>query len=566
MIRFRRRDDDIDDEFWVQEPRRRNIFMIFADLILFLPRLILHSIIVVLIFLVRRFRILRWLADVVLWLPRRLSGGVTKFIGQWFATRRWRSVILGSPALILGVAFVLTVWGGQNVPDDEIVSKYRYAAILAYRSDQKRAADLWLRKVSHHEKLKSETQFNLAITAGQQGDTVRANQIMVSLAPDDSTGYEPAHLWRGKQMMSVYHPSNQPLADLIRHHLSIGLEAEPNDIVAREQIGKLEMSQGNIPAAIEHYRQLVLANAKFSHMLAKLQILNGDQDSARMAGEIGIKQYETELEGAPGNADARIQLAHLHGFFERYDEATTILRKGVKRVPAPSVQDMERLRTELGNLYLLWSDHLRKKRPEAIAERLNHLQNALTYLPDNTSVFELMASLTRGNSPDAKAAQVAMDQLIDVGKETPMVHLTLAIAAVERNEFEVERHHLEKALAGDPTLSVAANNLAWRLAVSEPPQLKRAFELVNQAIDQSPERLEFISTRGRIHAMQGRPDKAIADLEKALAGLESRPDISEALGDLYESKGYKDLARRHRDQAEKVRAAAAATATDQAEQ
>ena len=133
-----------------------------------------------------------------------------------------------------------------------------------------------------------------------------------------------------------------------------------------------------------------------------------------------------------------------------------------------------------------------------------------------------------------------------------MVHLMLGIAAYKRDKYDLEKQHLRLALAADPQLVIAANNLAWRLANSDPPQLDEALELIEQTVKHDPNRPEVRATRGRIYQLIDRTDDAIVDLEFALSRLKDRPDIHTALADLYASIGDQDLARLHRERATTV--------------
>ncbi len=230
-----------------------------------------------------------------------------------------------------------------------------------------------------------------------------------------------------------------------------------------------------------------------------------------------------------------------------------LLIDGVRRDPAPSADDMNRLRRELGDAYLGRALLLQRTRPQLVSERLESLQLALTFTPNHPRVLESIAELVRPDSAKAGDAYELLSSSLAEGTATPMVHLMLSMAAYERGEFDLEQHHLQLALTGDPKLVVAMNNLAWRLATGEPPELEKAFELIDNAVTQAPERPEFRATRGRIHQLLGRNTKAIIDLEAALAKLKDRPDINDSLAQLYDEIGDDQLAEHHRSRATRIR-------------
>lgn len=485
--------------------------------------------------------------------PRRLTTDLGEFTRLWFRSRGYKQILFGVPSIAFATIFLFVAYAGHSARDSDLVSKYRAAAAEAFDRGETKTAELWLRKVSHLDKHDPETQYQLAITAAKRGDYDRANRTMQRIAPDDAGGYPPSHLWRARHLLQSFDQSDKQQASVIRHHLSVALEHDGNNLVAREQIAKLELSQADLPAAIEHYSQLESANPSFAFLLAKLYVLQGDDNTASRIADNGIDHFRSEVESNSGNVDARIQWARLEGFQERFDRSTQLLIDGVNLQSSVSKEDANRLRIEVGNAFYGWAELVRRTNPDDVAQRLKHLQLALKFIPDSSPVLEALAQLSRVDSPEATAAYESLsDSLVD-GTATPMVHLVLAIAAFERGEFRHERQHLELALSEDPSLAVAANNLAWRLAVGDPPQLDRAFELINRTVEQSPNRPEFRATRGRIHSLLGNTKEAILDLEAALTRLNDRPDINDALGGLYKRIGDDDLTRLHSARAAQVR-------------
>ena len=93
----------------------------------------------------------------------------------------------------------------------------------------------------------------------------------------------------------------------------------------------------------------------------------------------------------------------------------------------------------------------------------------------------------------------------------------------------------------------ALNNLAYALSQREDADLPRALQLANAAVDTSEGNLYVLETRGQILLKMGRWKEAISDLEAALAEIELRPQVREALALAYDEVGRPELAARHRD-------------------
>lgn len=97
---------------------------------------------------------------------------------------------------------------------------------------------------------------------------------------------------------------------------------------------------------------------------------------------------------------------------------------------------------------------------------------------------------------------------------------------------------------------MVANNLAWALASQPEPDLPRALELIELALDGNPTEPNFLSTRGRILARLGRWKDALSSLEAALPALPNNPTLHADLADVYAALGSTELAAEHRQKAE----------------
>ncbi|MBC8869147.1 MAG: tetratricopeptide repeat protein [Planctomycetes bacterium] len=486
------------------------------------------------------------------------------FFRKWSTSRPFAPLAWGVLAVVAVVVVGLLAATGHRVSRSDLVVRYRQSAAEAAARGDAKAVELWLEKAVLLNPNDKAFHYGLALTAEQDGRHDRARQIMRTLAPDDRTGYGPAHLWiashiaRSRQeapsdrdaQTDSRTDTDQAVAGRLRHHLTAIVQYDPDNLAALEELARLELSQRNLPEAIEQLERLVRKDRTFSLRLAQLHVIEGDREKSRSVADAGTDYFRRQVESNPDDIESRIHWARLHGFMEQFDRTVEILIEGAVRKPAP--EDMNRLRMELGHAFLGWAKHVERTQPDEVALRLDLLQKALKCTPDHPQVLEQLAALVRDDSAEARAAYYALSTALADGTATPMVHLMLGIAAYKRDKYDLEKQHLRLALAADPQLVIAANNLAWRLANSDPPQLDEALELIEQTVKHDPNRPEVRATRGRIYQLIDRTDDAIVDLEFALSRLKDRPDIHTALADLYASIGDQDLARLHRERATTV--------------
>ena len=195
------------------------------------------------------------------------------------------------------------------------------------------------------------------------------------------------------------------------------------------------------------------------------------------------------------------------------------------------------------------------------AEReVARLREALALAPTSRAALTKLAGLAAAGDAGADAL---LDDLLTGGAATGVVHLAAGLRAVGRGETADARFHFERALALDPSLAAAANNLAVLTARGTPaaggrpatdPDPERALGIVNGLLAKFPDQPNFRDTRGEILMRLGRPVEALPDLEAALAGgLAGRPELHERLAEAYAGLGRESLAAAHRRRAERAR-------------
>jgi Tfp pilus assembly protein PilF len=307
-------------------------------------------------------------------------------------------------------------------------------------------------------------------------------------------------------------------------------------------------------------------------MLARLYRIQGDSRRASSIAESGLGIFGRRVEKDPDSVTDRVQWARLLTFRGDFERAVLVLQDGAARLHAKAVElpkreseddldaTLDQLRFELSNTLIVWHDSLRRESPHDYAARLRVLQLAVNAVPTDRRVLERLALLTTEGRHSATDAREALSDALADGTAPATVHLLLSLTAQNHHDRQAEERHLRLALALNPRLAAAANNLAWLLAHDDRPDLDAALTLIQQAAAVAPNHPEIRATRGVIYRKMGRTEEAIVDLETALVSLRHREDLHGELAGLYETLGELGLAERHRRRAISQSASGARTA------
>ena len=178
-------------------------------------------------------------------------------------------------------------------------------------------------------------------------------------------------------------------------------------------------------------------------------------------------------------------------------------------------------------------------------KQLRLYQQSLTHDPENENAWAALVRLAQGGSTGAEPARAYLHSFQVSDAPPAMLYAALGSDAWNRGEAGKARECLSKAHQLDPEVPDVVNNLAWVLATSNPKDLPRALELINQAIAQSPKNASYRDTRGCILAEMGRWKDALLDLETALAAFPKKQDIHVRLAEVYRQLGMKTMAEEH---------------------
>jgi tetratricopeptide (TPR) repeat protein len=461
---------------------------------------------------------------------------------QAVAAWKYRAVrcgLGGLPALLVGAGAVVLIASAGVASRADLVARYEQQAIRAFQDGDYPSARAHFQRLAQLQDYRPETQYRTAVTAQALGQLERAAAIMVRLAPLDRQGYAPAHLWQARHLLTgaAGSPADPRAAEL---HLRRALQGQPSGLEAHALLGLLCRASGRLDQAEKHLAKAVEAWPDLRFPLADLYKAQGKKDLARAEAEMGLQFCRQRAEADPGAVDARLRWASALTFVEDYAGAVAVLRPGLSRPEA------EQYRPALAKVYATWSDARKQAADSTPRDRLALLEEGLSCAPEDADLLQRLVHLTRADGPGADEARAAWRRVAARQEGSAVVQTLLGMEAWEDGKPGEARRHFERALQLSPGLPVAANNLAWALAHTEPVDLPRALALIDGARKGAPNQITYQETRGQILARMGRWREALADLEAALPAFPDNRQLHRTLAEVYEHLGLTEMAADHK--------------------
>jgi tetratricopeptide (TPR) repeat protein len=215
-----------------------------------------------------------------------------------------------------------------------------------------------------------------------------------------------------------------------------------------------------------------------------------------------------------------------------HDKAIEVLMAGLR-----TDQPCNVLRQALSNAHLFryQSELERVKDPSKVG--LDDIEKAMFWNPANPQVADLVSQLMVFQQEQKEQIGTLLRKQIARGEGVALTHVLLANEAILDNKIEDALPHLEIAYRHFPNALNVLNNLSLALATIPNPDIKRAEELIEQAVKLGGESTELMDTRGQILAIAGKDLDAIRSFEKSISLMPNRIRTRERLIALYEKVG-----------------------------
>lgn len=460
------------------------------------------------------------------------------FVLDWFCSRDWRALLASLPALLFGGVAAGILVQGKTTPNVVWLRAYDLRAQAALDEKNTAAAEVYFRRIAMLRPSAPSAIFGLALAAAQQEDIERARALMRRIAPEDAVGYPPAHFWLAKDLLDQDGRLKPGAEKALENHLTQFLAGGGVNLEADALLGQIYTVRGDAERAIPY---LAKASQRWPNLHLTLAILYERQKNtpaARASAATASDYFRKQVLADSQALEPRIQWAQSEALGKNYEQAVQILREGLKSA------DPERFRAALIEVYLWWYASIPGDDSASLAERLELLNAALTYGPNNPAVLTLLADLSTRDWSRAGEAFGALQEVLARGAAPPTVHAILGTQALLQGDYKTAEMHLEMAYQGNLQMPVVLNNLAWAMANRENADLERSLQLA-QAAKKLSDHPEISDTVGHILARLGRQREAVVELETALRAFPNRLELHSTLAELYQALGDAGLAELH---------------------
>lgn len=474
---------------------------------------------------------------------------------HWLETRRWRLIGPGLPALIVAFLVLVPTLFRAGFEDD-IAKRYLTATRTALANEDYELAERHLRKLVHLGRSDDESvRFNLALVETQLGNFERAKASIIAMAPGDTVGYGPAHLWVAKlHHGQIENWETDEASSLVVHHLTSALKADPSLREAHMILGATYLSTKDYPGAIQHFSSVVDQEPRLHLTLAQLHREMKDAISAKQEFDSAASFFRERLLADPKNEQMRIELAKVYFQQGKFSTAEQILMEGVKRD-----KDSMLLRLALSEIYLLESNRISKEYQSSdplFGKSLTMLGKAIQWAPNNQKALNRITDFIGLEGDVGRRARRGLEKILAEGNGTSTIHFVLGTNALLKNDLKAAETHLNLSNDLSPNLPMVMNNLAWVYLNAEQPKLKEAYLMANKAINLLPAGHPWLpsvfETRGQVLVKLERYEKALPDLTRALPYLKDNELLHRSLWKVYTELGQSSLANQHLEIAQKL--------------
>lgn len=495
-----------------------------------------------------RKRILRpgeALMALITW-PFNTAGEMLRRSGRlavhWWSSEGFRYFLQGLPAVCTALAVGIFALNIRMTPATAAIIPYRVQAGDAFQHKDYERARICFERLTQLDPDSNEYRFGLVQTLAALNQREQLEAILDQLAPNDKQGYAKAHLVRARLLLATGKPTPETVIQAERHLIRT-LQGEPDFIDAHVMLALLYQQTGRAEKAEQHLKAASKALPEYNLALARFYHSRGRKDEAQRLAKESANYFSAQSKSNVDNHTARIGWAHALVLLDRYEEAFQILDQGLTMTLNPLY------RREMASLLLMWSD--KQEGTNRAASQLLLMERALQLDPNVPGGADRLLKLMSMKDPaDAERARGLMRTMLAQGKSPDLIHLVQGLDAWQHGKTEEARQELEQAYKLNPNAVVVANNLAWTLAHSDPPDLPRALDVIDTVLKQAPNVLRFRDTRGHILARMGRWKDALVDLEAALPAIDDKQASHRMLAKVYGELGNKEMAAEHQRLAE----------------
>ncbi len=534
--------------------------------------------------------------------PLDLIMGPKRFIeDMWLESTRSRSLLLGFPAVLIGVLGVILVGLAQMAKSD---LEAGYVAALERVSEEKEKLevqqfeegrlrevaegenkkneesddprdqlldelrteeDIYLKKLISMNKTEPEYRYRLAM-AKLRSEPGRGIAILKSLAPEDEAGFSKAHRYLANYYASLRASTQTEAvsnAELALIHADFCLKRDKNDKLAKAIKAQLLMNQGRLSEAYRLFSELFEEEPIFYSQLLQINQRMDRKELNQSILERALLSYNERLSREKLDNRSWValwqQMIGCYSELEDFERAAELLEREIERLStggdaADSPELLQTIRSRrvflqklLANIYLSWTGSVLGNSDPTKSEKMEGLRlakEAYRLGPTNQNVLRLISRLATDNDPEvAEAAKEVYNPYEHFGAPASVLN-ELGSAAMKKDDFDGAVRFFELARKKDPDNPMILNNLSYSWLRSNDQDANRALQLVDQGLRLisgnnrwGRYRSNFLDTRGTALVRLERYEEAIAAFEKALTTRPNDIGLLTQLTECYEKAG-----------------------------
>jgi len=360
-----------------------------------------------------------------------------------------------------------------------------------------------------------QVKYYLALAYLLNGETAKATaSLRAALALE--RGYAPALLLLAELDVRA---GDSPEAVTLLTQL---IKSQPENVQAHLLLAQAYLALRQIDQALVVYVRMARSfprNAQIPFLIGRVYESQGDIAHAREA-------YERSLVLQPGYLAALENITDLDLAAQRFDDADARVTEEIKRTPKAAEPWLLQGR-------IRWAQGQTNEAESAMSK-------AVGLNPDYPPAYLALAQFYLA----AHEEEQALDRLNRLVAKTNDATALIEIGMIhqEQRQFEPARAAYEKALAVNPKLSAALNNLAY-LYSEFLGNLDRAAQLAQSARDLQPFSPYTADTLGWILFKQGQYPRALTLLQESEEKQPNDPEVAMHLGMAYYMMEEEDLAR-----------------------
>ncbi len=308
------------------------------------------------------------------------------------------------------------------------------------------------------------------------------------------------------------------------------LAADATQPQALEAMFKLQMARKEWPAA----QATVATLLKTYPQLPQGDYYSGMVLEAQGKSAAAITAYRKALDKSPESIEPLTAIVKAHLAQRQTKEALAVLEGALKRTPNNVVAQNLR-----GEVLLLAGNAAEAEKSFATTIELN---------PKIPATYRNLGSARLARN-DAAGAQQAYEAGLKQLPDNEMLLYSMAALDERQGQFDRAIGRYEEFMKRKPDSAMARNNLAMLLVThrSDQESLNKARDLVMTLANSNEP--AYLDTVGWVHYRRGEVDQALATLESALKKMPSAALLHYHIGMAYYTKGNRESALHHLEQA-----------------